>query len=98
MQGPGSSRWSTAPSRCGSTGTVHDPTDPLGRLLFKFLAMVAEFEANLARARTREGMAVARAEGRLRGRQPKLKPRQEAQLVELYRPGGHTVSELRFSP
>jgi DNA invertase Pin-like site-specific DNA recombinase len=72
---------------------VHDPTDPVGRLLFNVLAMVAEFEADLARARTREGMAVAGAKGRLRGK-PKLKPRKEAHLVELYRAGGHTVSEL----
>jgi len=53
-------------------GSVHDPTDPVGRLLFNVLAMVAEFEADLMRARTREGMAVARAKGRLRGRKPKL--------------------------
>ena len=39
-------------------------------------------------------MAVARAKGRLRGKQPKLSPRQEAQLVELYRAGGHTIGEL----
>jgi DNA invertase Pin-like site-specific DNA recombinase len=56
--------------------------------------MIAEFEADLARARTREGMAVARAKGRLRGKQPKLSPRQEAHLVELYRAGGHTIGEL----
>lgn len=42
-------------------GSVHDPTDPVGRLLFNVLAMVAEFEADLIRARTREGMAVAKA-------------------------------------
>jgi DNA invertase Pin-like site-specific DNA recombinase len=54
--------------------------------------MVAEFESDLVR--TREGMAVARAKGRLRGKQPKLSPRQEAHLVELYRTGGHTISEL----
>ena len=34
-------------------GSVHDPTDPVGRLLFNVLAMVAEFEADLIRARTR---------------------------------------------
>jgi len=62
-------------------GSVHDPTDPVGRLLFNVLAMVAEFEADLARARTREGMAVARAKDRLRGKRPKLNPRQEAHLV-----------------
>jgi DNA invertase Pin-like site-specific DNA recombinase len=75
-------------------GSVHDPTDPVGRLLFNVLAMVAEFEADLIRARTREGMKVARAKGRLRGKQPKLSPMQEAHLVKLYRAGAHTVSEL----
>lgn len=34
--------------------------------------MVAQFEANLGRLRTREGMAKARAKGRLNGKQPKL--------------------------
>ncbi len=38
------------------SGSVHDPTDPVGRLLFNVLAMVAEFEADLIRLRTREGM------------------------------------------
>ena len=37
---------------------VHDATDPVGRLLFNVLAMVAEFEAELIPARTREGMRV----------------------------------------
>jgi DNA invertase Pin-like site-specific DNA recombinase len=42
-------------------GSVHDPTDPVGRLLFNVLAMVAKFEADLIRARTREDMQVARS-------------------------------------
>jgi DNA invertase Pin-like site-specific DNA recombinase len=75
-------------------GSVHDPDDPVGRLLFNLLAMVAEFEADLIGARTREGMKVAKARRRLRGKQPKLSPIQEAHLVELYRAGDHTVSEL----
>ena len=75
-------------------GAVHDPTDPVGRLLFNMLAMVAEFEADLIRARTREGMRVAKAKGRLRGKQPKLSPKQEAHLVKLYRAGEHTIGEL----
>ncbi len=37
-------------SLCGS---VHDPTDPVGRLLINVLGMVAEFEADLVRLRTR---------------------------------------------
>ena len=75
-------------------GAVYDPTDPVGRLLFTTLAMVAEFEADLIRARTREGMKVAKAKGRLRGKQPKLTARQQAHLVELHRAGGHTSAEL----
>jgi len=75
-------------------GSVHDPTDPIGGLLFNVLAMVAEFESDLARMRTREGMKVARAKGRLRGKQPKLSPRQEAHLVALHGAGEHTISEL----
>ena len=55
-------------------GSVYDPTDPMGKLLFNVLAMVAEFEADLIRARTREGMKVAKATGRLRGKSPKLTP------------------------
>jgi DNA invertase Pin-like site-specific DNA recombinase len=75
-------------------GTVHDPADPVGRLLFNVLAMVAEFESDLIRARTREGMAVARDKGRLRGRSPKLSPAQGKHLVELHAAGQHSISEL----
>jgi DNA invertase Pin-like site-specific DNA recombinase len=50
--------------------------------------------SSLIRMRTREGMKVARAKGRLRGKQPKLKPTQEAHLVELWRAGQHTSAEL----
>ena len=74
--------------------SVYDPTDAVGRLLFNVLAMVAEFESDLIRMRTREGMKVAKAKGRLRGKQPKLSRKQEAHLVALYRAGEHTVSEL----
>jgi DNA invertase Pin-like site-specific DNA recombinase len=75
-------------------GSIHDPTDPIGHLLFNVLAMFAEFEADLIRTRTRERMKVARAKGRLRGKQPKLSPRQEAHLVSLHHAGTHTSAEL----
>src|SRR6476620_1718459 len=75
-------------------GAVYDPTDPVGRLLFNVLAMVAEFEADLIRLRTREGMKVAKAKGRLRGKKPKLKPNQEAHLVGLLQAGEHSTAEL----
>ena len=75
-------------------GSVHDPTDPIGRLLFTVLSMTTAFEADLARGRTREGLAVAKAKGRLQGKQPKLKPTQEAHLVKLWRSGDHTTLGL----
>ena len=43
--------------------------------------------------RTREGMKVAKAKGRLRGKQPKLNPRQEAHLVSLLETGDHSTAE-----
>ncbi len=75
-------------------GSVHDPNDPIGRLLFNVLAMIAEFESDLIRLRTREGMKVAKAKGRLRGKAPKLSATQETHLVGLYRAGKHTTAEL----
>jgi DNA invertase Pin-like site-specific DNA recombinase len=75
-------------------GSVHDPEDPTGRLLFNALAMVAEFEADLIRARTREGMRVAKAKGRLKGKKPKLSSAIEGHMVAEYHSGDYTVAEL----
>ncbi len=61
--------------------------------------MVAEFEAGLrvrnrSDSRALEGMKLARAQGRLRGKQPKLTATQEAHLVDRHRTGGHTSAEV----
>lgn len=74
--------------------SVHDPTDPLGRLFFNILATFAEFEADLIRLRTREGMAVARAKGKLRGKKPKLSARQQQELRRMYDTGDYAISDL----
>ncbi|OIJ35441.1 hypothetical protein BK826_08100 [Rothia kristinae] len=81
-------------ARLSLGGSVYDSTDPMGKLLFNVLSMVAEFEADLIRQRTREGMAVARSRGRLRGKQPKLSAAQEKHLVGLVESGDHTTSEV----
>lgn len=52
--------------------SVYDPADPMVKMFFNILATFAEFESELIRMRTREGMAIARAKGKLRGKQPKL--------------------------
>ncbi len=46
----------------------------MGKLFFNILATFAEFEVDLLRLRTREGMAIARAKGRLRGKRPSSAP------------------------
>lgn len=74
--------------------SVHDPTDPMGKLFFNILATFAEFEADLIRMRTREGMAIARAKGKLRGRQPKLSARQQQELKRMYDTGSYSISDL----
>jgi len=75
-------------------GSRFDPTDPVGRLLFNVLGMVAEFERDLISMRTREGMAVARAKGRLKGKQPKLSKTQRALLFELHDSGEYSQTEV----
>ena len=37
-------------------GTVYDPNDPMGKMFFNILATFAEFEVDLLRMRTREGI------------------------------------------
>jgi DNA invertase Pin-like site-specific DNA recombinase len=75
-------------------GSVYDSTDPVGRLLFNALAMVTKFESDLIRARTREGMQVAKAKGHLRGKQPKLSTAQQRHLMEVHQAGTHSKPEL----
>jgi DNA invertase Pin-like site-specific DNA recombinase len=75
-------------------GTIYDPDDPMGEMFFNILATFAEFEVDLLRLRTREGMAVARAKGKLRGKQPKLTARQQAELARMHGTGEYTIAEL----
>jgi DNA invertase Pin-like site-specific DNA recombinase len=86
-------------------GSIHDPTDPVGRLLSNVLTMVAEFEADLIRLPTREGMQVAKAKGQLPGQAAEAeakpgrahpraaRPRQlhPSRLAELFGVGSSTI-------
>ena len=73
---------------------LYDPGDPMGKLFFNILATFAEFEADLIRMRTREGMAIARARGKLRGKQPKLSDRQQRELCRMHSTGEYSISDL----
>ena len=73
---------------------LYDPGDPMGKMFFNILATFAEFEADLSRMRTREGMAIARAKGKLRGKQPKLSDRQQRELCRMHATGEYSISDL----
>ena len=74
--------------------SVYDPADPMGKMFFNILATFAEFEADLIRLRTREGMAIARARGRLRGKKPKLSDRQQKEVRRMHDTGEYAISDL----
>lgn len=64
--------------------TQLDTRTSAGRLVLSVLASMAEFERNLIVERTREGLAHARAQGRVGGRRPKLdETQQQAALAAL---------------
>lgn len=62
--------------------SVHDPSTAMGKFFFSILATFAEFEADVASQRTKEGLAIARAKGRLNGKPPKLSKRQHLKVLE----------------
>ncbi len=74
--------------------TIYDPADPMGKMFFNILATFAEFEADLIRMRTREGMAIARAKGKLRGKQPKLSKKQQKELCRMRATDDYSISDL----
>lgn len=78
----------------GLGGSVYDWEDPFGRLFLQTLAMVAEFEGNLIRLRTREGMAVAKRKGKLKGKQPKLSEAAQRSIRNRYAEGEVSLGDL----
>ena len=75
-------------------GSVRNPTDPIDKFFFSILASLAEFESDLIRARTKEGVAIAKAEGRMVGRAPKLTLLQHKKLLADYESGEYGLTQL----
>jgi DNA invertase Pin-like site-specific DNA recombinase len=71
-----------------------DTTTSEGRLMYRMLAAIAEFQRDLIVANTREGLAAARARGRKGGRKPKLTEQQVRLAQQLYDAGDKTVAEI----
>lgn len=65
-----------------------DTTSAGGKLIFHVLAAIAEFERDLIRERTMDGLAAAKARGRVGGAQPKLTPRERVKARDMYEERG----------
>jgi len=57
---------------------------PEGRAMFGMLSVLAELQREMIVANTMDGLAAARARGRIGGRKPALKPRQVALAQQMY--------------
>jgi DNA invertase Pin-like site-specific DNA recombinase len=77
-----------------------DTSTPMGRMFFHILGAIAEFERALTVERTRDGLAAARARGRVGGRKKALRPRQAKLAQQMYDEVGedgkrkHTVRDI----
>jgi len=77
-------------------GSACDWNDPFGRMFLQILAVIAEFEANLIRQRTREGMAIAGQDGKLRGKPPALKPAQDREIRRMHDSGDYNIAQIEL--
>ena len=70
-----------------------DTTSATGRLLFTIISSLAAFERETLIERTNEGLAAARARGKLGGR-PKTDAKAIKKAVALYRTGQYSVTDV----
>jgi DNA invertase Pin-like site-specific DNA recombinase len=71
-----------------------DTRTPEGRAMYGMLSVLAELQRELIIANTRDGLAAARARGRVGGRRPKLTSAQAEIAQQLYDAREKTVQEI----
>ena len=80
--------------------SLHEPwldtTTPQGRLLFTIFSGISDFERELIRQRTLEGLESARARGHMGGR-PMLDPKLVNRALKMYDKKSFTIAEIKES-
>jgi DNA invertase Pin-like site-specific DNA recombinase len=71
-----------------------DTSSNEGKLFFTMVAAFAEFEHSMMVSRTKDGLAAARARGRVGGRKAKLSDAQIGRLVEVYDSKNITIQDM----
>lgn len=70
-----------------------DTTSAGGRMMMQIVGTFAEFERAMLRERTRSGLDMARKQGRVGGRRPKLKTQQREEILHLVHSGQKTAAD-----
>jgi DNA invertase Pin-like site-specific DNA recombinase len=73
-----------------------DTSTPAGKLMFAVLAAIAQFERDLIRERTLDGLARAKTQGKVGGRRPTIAG-QKAQLVKRLAAEGQSIRQIAAS-
>ena len=76
-----------------------DTSSPTGKLLLNLVGSIAQFEREIMLQRQREGISVAKAEGRYKGRAPTARSKSD-QVYELYDlgvPAASIADQLKIS-
>lgn len=71
-----------------------DTTTAEGKLFFTMVAAFAEFEHSIMQGRTKDGLAAARARGKVGGRKPKMTPDRIDEVKRLYAAQNKTVQQI----
>ncbi len=72
-----------------------DTSSPSGRLMMTIFAGLAQFERETILERQREGIAIAKAEGKYRGRKPIDKPSNWDEVIKLWKDGEITARKAQ---
>jgi len=91
--------WKLAALRDRGVGSrsLHESIDTItsgGKLVFHVFAVLADFERNLIRERTRTGLDAARTRGKRGGRRPKLDDKKRAQALILHNDRSNTIDDI----